>query len=416
MGSLLSIIVPVYNEKEYLYNCIESILNQSYANIEIVLVDDGSTDGSGEICEEYAKRCKQISVIHKKNEGLIRARFTGAKHAAGHYITFVDADDWIDYAMYTSMMLGIENYDFVMCGIHRYYDSDHIVSEKLLYEEGIYDKPDIISKIIPVMLWNADTNRWNLDPSLCTKIFRKEKLMIEFERIKDLGCYFGEDSAVVFPLALHVDKVRLISECHYYHRQRENNAVPVYIRDENFFEKTYNLYQYLKGEFRKSGYWEIMKEQLDHFYFNAIELKKAYYHETPGNLYPIFPFKEIEKNSNVILYGAGKVGKEYMEQNNKYHFCNIILWVDQNYQNIKIEKYKIERPERSMLIEFDYILIAIDIQESAAKVKRYFMDRGVDEKKIIWQSTRIKSFCESDKLGGSQSVGKIKLVNRGKLT
>ncbi|WP_312430332.1 glycosyltransferase [Lacrimispora sp.] len=392
MDNLLSIIVPVYNKKEFLYECIESLLNQSYKNVEIILVDDGSTDGSGEICEEYAKMHRSISVIHKENEGSILARIAGARHATGSYITFVDADDWIDETMYTSMMSEIENLDFVMCGIHRYYDNNHIDSEQLLYEEGIYNKKDIIDKIVPDMLWSADTNRWNLDPSLCTKIFTKEKLMEEFERVKDLGCHFGDDSAIIFPIMLRVDRVKLIAQCHYYHRQREDNVVPGYIKDEDFFEKTYNLYIYLKAEFYKSGYWVLMKEQLDHFYYNAIELKKMCYNEKPGNLYPVFPFKEIEKNSDVILYGAGRVGKEYMKQNDMFHFSNIILWVDRNYQNIKYEKYKIEGIEKILSVEFEYILIAIDIQDSAAKVKRYLIDKGIEEKKIIWQNTRIKSF------------------------
>lgn len=392
MDNLLSIIVPVYNKREYVHDCIESLLNQSYANVEIILVNDGSTDGSGEICEEYAKRHKRISVKHKENEGSIQARITGAQYAAGDYITFVDADDWIDDTMYITIMPEIDNYDFVMCGIHRYYNRDHIISEQLQYKDGVYEKQDIIHKILPTMLWNPDTNGWNLDPSLCNKIFRKEKLLKEFDKVKDLRCHFGDDSAVIFPLMFHAERVKFISQCYYYHRQRENKDIPGYIRDEEFFEKTYQLYQYLKEEFKKSGYWAIMKEQLEHFYLNAIELKKMCYHEAPGNLYPIFPFKEVDSNAHVILYGAGKVGREYIKQNDKYHFCNIILWVDRNYQNLKIENYKIENPERILSVEFDYILIAIDIQESATKVKRYFIDRGIDETKIIWQSTRIKSF------------------------
>ena len=91
----LSIVVPVYNTAEYLQQCIESILAQTYKEMEIILLDDGSTDGSGEICDEYAKRDKRITVVHKMNEGLTATRKRGVEIAKSEYICFVDSDDWI---------------------------------------------------------------------------------------------------------------------------------------------------------------------------------------------------------------------------------------------------------------------------------------------------------------------------------
>ena len=101
---LLSIIVPIYNIAAYLEKCIESIQNQSYCNIEIILVNDGSTDDSGRICDEYAKGDRRICVIHKENEGLVKARKTGVRVAKGEYVSFVDGDDWIDLDMYECLM------------------------------------------------------------------------------------------------------------------------------------------------------------------------------------------------------------------------------------------------------------------------------------------------------------------------
>jgi glycosyltransferase involved in cell wall biosynthesis len=95
MNDLVSIIVPVYNTAYYLPKCIKSMLNQTYHNIEIILVDDGSTDKSATICDKYAKRDKRIRVIHKKNGGVSSARNTGIENATGRYIMFVDSDDWL---------------------------------------------------------------------------------------------------------------------------------------------------------------------------------------------------------------------------------------------------------------------------------------------------------------------------------
>ena len=93
---LISIIVPVYNVEEYLKECIDSIINQTYKRIEIILVDDGSTDKSGKICDDYAKIDKRIKVVHKENGGLSDARNVGISVSSGKYIAFVDSDDWVE--------------------------------------------------------------------------------------------------------------------------------------------------------------------------------------------------------------------------------------------------------------------------------------------------------------------------------
>ena len=100
MEEKISVIVPIYNVKEYLDKCISSICNQTYKNLEIILVDDGSTDGSATICDAFAKKDDRIVVIHKENGGLTSTRKAGVNIATGKYIGFVDGDDWIDEDMY----------------------------------------------------------------------------------------------------------------------------------------------------------------------------------------------------------------------------------------------------------------------------------------------------------------------------
>ncbi len=104
---LISIIVPVYNIEEYLARCIESVLNQTYRNLELILVDDGSKDSSGKICDEYAKKDARVRVFHKENGGSSSARNLGIKNARGDYLGFVDSDDYIDSKMYENMMKAI---------------------------------------------------------------------------------------------------------------------------------------------------------------------------------------------------------------------------------------------------------------------------------------------------------------------
>lgn len=98
--NMISVIVPIYNIQEYLPQCIDSIINQTYTELEIILVDDGSTDSGGSICDEYALNDSRVKVIHKKNGGLVSARKAGIRAAHGEYITFVDGDDWIERDTY----------------------------------------------------------------------------------------------------------------------------------------------------------------------------------------------------------------------------------------------------------------------------------------------------------------------------
>lgn len=135
---LISIIVPVYNVADYLEKCIQSILNQTYTSLEIILVDDGSTDSSGKICDDYACRDKRIKVIHKINGGLSDARNAGLQIATGDYIGYVDSDDWIEDDMYELMVNACQQYgaDVAAC---RY---------RLVYPDEVIDKSS--DKIVPL--------------------------------------------------------------------------------------------------------------------------------------------------------------------------------------------------------------------------------------------------------------------------
>ena len=119
----ISIIVPIYNVEKYLPRCIESLMGQTYKNIEIILVNDGSTDNCRHICNDYKKRDNRIIVFHQKNAGVSNARNTGLKVASGQFVGFCDPDDWVESKMYEEMLAAInkKNADIAICG-YEYYD------------------------------------------------------------------------------------------------------------------------------------------------------------------------------------------------------------------------------------------------------------------------------------------------------
>lgn len=161
--SKVSIVVPIYNVEKYLEQCIDSIINQTLKDIEIILVDDGSPDNCPQICDDYAKKDSRIKVVHKKNGGLSSARNAGIEVATGDYIGFVDSDDYIELDMYEKMYsIAIENnVDFVMSDYYRVSDGGKVIAT-LDMDEGIYEKNKIKRDIFPTLIMGDDINYGSL--------------------------------------------------------------------------------------------------------------------------------------------------------------------------------------------------------------------------------------------------------------
>ena len=163
---LITVIVPVFNVEEYLSRCIESIIKQTYSNLEIILVNDGSTDNSPKICDAYAKLDDRLKVIHKKNGGLSEARNFGINRAKGRYIAFVDSDDYIEENMYEILHKEIVNYqaDIAVCG--RWIENGE--EKRELYT--LSDKMIMNS----IQALKCYFKRKTIDPSACDKLFTRE--------------------------------------------------------------------------------------------------------------------------------------------------------------------------------------------------------------------------------------------------
>lgn len=387
----LSVVVPIYNVEKYLKKCIDSILAQIYQAIEVILVDDGSTDRSGIICDEYAQKDARVHVIHKENGGLISARYQGVCAASGKYVTFVDSDDWIDDQMYDTLMTYCikTQADVVMSGINRYYSQDVIKKWKFRLDEGYYSKREIESKILPTMLWNTKREAWDIDPSLWSKIYKRELILEQLEKVKNLDIYYGEDTVTIFPLLLNADSVYITNESFYFHRQREKGCPPGYIKDPFFLQRLYVAYKYLWDFFSQTQYAEVLHQQVDCFFINSTRLKEKYFWTYDGVQKRIFPYYLFQKDDRVILYGAGKVGHSFKEQNDEYGFCNMVLWVDKNNSHLSIGD-KIKSPTKINTINYDYVLIAVENIELALEIKRELVQIGVPATKIVWSESKAR--------------------------
>ena len=154
MDKKISIVVPVYNGEKYISKCLDSLINQSYKNIEIILVDDGSTDSSGKLVDRLANNDARITVVHKKNAGLGMARNTGLDYATGKYVAFIDSDDYTDVNMIQKLHNALEEYnsDTSYCGYTMAYDSGEFVSVPAYYNRQVFCDKEIIDKVLLEMV------------------------------------------------------------------------------------------------------------------------------------------------------------------------------------------------------------------------------------------------------------------------
>lgn len=173
----ISIIVPIFNKEKYLNECLNSILNQTLKSIEVILVDDGSTDDSKKICDKFLEKDKRIRYYYQKNEGLASARQTGIDKSKGEYIGFIDADDWIELNMYESMYNKAKEYnaDIVFC--NKIFNNDSYKPSQDL-PSGYYNREKILSDVLPISLAYVDKKgeKRAVGWSNCRRIFRKQLL------------------------------------------------------------------------------------------------------------------------------------------------------------------------------------------------------------------------------------------------
>ena len=225
---MITVIVPIYKVEKYIVQCIESILNQTYQNLEIILVDDGSPDGCPEICDEYAAKDSRIKVIHKKNGGLIAARKSGAEIATGDYITFVDGDDWIAADMYEKVNADIERYhpDCVITQFYFAYE-DHNNASHYMLDKSYYDREVIEKEVFPKMLFSGRYYRFGIFPNCWTKVFKAEIIRKHIFDVDD-RIRLGEDIAFTYPCLMECQSLAFIDEALYYYRQNPESMTASY--------------------------------------------------------------------------------------------------------------------------------------------------------------------------------------------
>lgn len=234
----ISVIVPVYNVEQYLERCVDSILAQTAEGLEIILVDDGSTDSSGALCDAYASRHEQIQVCHKKNGGLTSAWKAGLALASGKYTGFVDSDDWIDPDMYERMYAAAEREqaDMTVCGLVFDFEDPRIPrrEESSNFTRETYSRREL-ENLFPSLLNDGYFFGRTLQPARVTKLIRTELLRANVKYCDDCVAV-GEDLQITFPVLLDTRKLCVVRNFFPYHYWINNKSITGKY-DESYMDK-----------------------------------------------------------------------------------------------------------------------------------------------------------------------------------
>ena len=288
--NMVSIIVPVYNVEKYIKKCIDSIINQTYQNLEIILVDDGSPDKCGEICEEYSKKDNRIKVIHKENGGVSDARNAGLEKATGEYIAFIDSDDYIDKNYISTLynMCITNKAEIAQCSFKRVTDNQ-IANEK-----------DVENKIVNMSGIEAIKNIFKENYIEYTVAWNKLYKKSLFDNIKYPKGKLHEDEATTYKLFYEAKIVSVTNEKLYYY----------YIRQNSITNTKFSL--------RRLDYIEELEEQLKFFNDRNEEdiYLEVYYRYARSLLLFYFKCKTIENSEQIQneLYSKFKESVKYLKK------------------------------------------------------------------------------------------------------
>lgn len=375
----LSIVVPVYNVKPYLAVCLHSIISQTYRNIEILIIDDGSTDGSDEVCKEFVDKDNRIVYIRQENKGLIGARRSGVEQASGEFLMFVDSDDWIDEGMAAFLMSRIQNADMVTSGVH-YENRPGMVTDYIdQYAEGEYCGEDK-EFLLKTMLYDVDSDTLQrLTPWIWNKLYRTR---IAKQIYKELNTdnAFAEDGVFLYNYLIQCGTVRICHQSFYNYRYREDSMFhggnPHMLSDIN------KAYLALLNGFDKHQLRDSLLPQLQRWVsVTAVMAVNGGMGFAAQIHIPEFMIDtDGLQGKKIVLYGAGKAGQDYYRQLIKMGY-DIVLWVDSNHSQIE----NVKKPCAILDVEYDVILIAVSRPEYVESIRNSLSDIGIGEDRLMWK-------------------------------
>lgn len=370
----ISVIVPIYNVASFLPKCIESILKQSFADFELILVNDGSPDNSQDICLSFQEKDKRVTVIKKPNGGILSARKAGLEAARAKFISFVDGDDWVDVDFLASMyrIVELHQVDLVISGHIRAFEGRN---EKMtpLYKQGIY-KGNNMTELLNNMLNTSTFFQHGISTYVWNKLFKREILeKILFQVPNDIT--MGEDAAITYSYMPFCYSVGIMHSCNYFYRQRVNSMVKSIQSVELERNHLTNLIYYLNNALvNKLNNTSLRSDLLYYLYSQALVRFGGLITDSPEYI----PFEGLKKGDKVLLYSSGTFGQRLVAFNKIHKVFHLESWVDHDHFESNELGLEVVSPFSVIKNEYDSIIVASIDGTQIAKILDNLSLYGLD--------------------------------------
>lgn len=388
----ISIIVPVYNAALYLEECLESLQAQTYADVEVVLVDDGSTDVSASICQPFCQRDARFHLFRQQNGGQNAARKAGVERARGTWVLFVDADDYVAPGMCATLMQRQQETqaDMVYGCIQKVPGKQ---GENAYHGwDGVLDGKTILRTVLPVGSTRNGKPQGvsGLGGGLCPILMKRERALNAFQHA-DMRIRYSEDLGCIFYLLLRAKRVAFVPDIVYYYRQTPGSAL--HARARSCLLSTKWLQAFLEQQFREQEMlpedWQIVQQALIRTLLCG---GYEFFDDYPG----IYPFFQGPRGKRLAVYGAGVVGKEIVEKLTGFELAG---WFDRDCERYRSLGMDVRSPEDIEHCDFDVMVIAIQHPEIAEAVRKSLVDK-------LPQGSEVYAFSD-DILGSAYTERKL---------
>ena len=350
----ISVIVPIYNVASFLPKCIESILGQSFADFELILVNDGSPDNSHEICLHYQEVDKRIIIINKQNGGLLSARKAGLECAQAEFISFVDGDDWIDVDFLASMYRIVELYqvDLVISGYIRAFEGRN-EKMKPLHKQGIYSSSSL-TELLNNMLNTSTFFQHGVSTYVWNKLFRRALLAEILYHVPN-EITMGEDAAITYSYIPLCSSIGITHSCNYFYRQRVNSMVKAIQSSELERSHLINLVSYLSSALlEKFDKAKLRRDLIYYLYSQALVRFGGLISDSESHI----PFQGMKKGDRVLVYSSGTFGQRLVAFNNIHNVFQLTSWIDLDHVESNDLGLQVDSPFSKITKEYDSIIIA----------------------------------------------------------
>lgn len=384
----ISVIVPIYNEVEYLDECISSICRQTYGNLEIILVDDGSSSPCREMCDAYPQKDKRIRVIHKENGGSLSARRRGIEEADGQYVSFVDSDDWIEPDLYEKVAAAISSGMPDMITYSNYfrnYSDRHFMKVYDKSRTGFWTCDEFESKVFPYFIKTDDFFATELPQVMITYLFKTEFARVTLSKVDD-KIKTAEDYVFLMAALLSAKSLAAISYSGYHYRSNINSKSHTM---KNITELLCPVYQAVDDMISGCDYNKETLRQKNRLVIYDVLMLKDYKELKKRELEFLFPYSKIKRGSRILIYGAGKLGKQIYHAVREDADYEVVGLADKNYSEYRKQGADVVAPEAALSLAYDYLIIAISYASIKNQVKKELLEMGVCADKIAEVDLRV---------------------------